>query len=126
MKVFGSIEPDRILAEDEFFIVANDKFPVSPGHSLIIVKRIVSRLYQLTAEEKSRLFPWVEWCIGHLEKTLIPKPDAFNVGLNDGPAAGQTIAQLHVHIIPRYVGDIPDPRGGVRWIVPAKARYWTT
>lgn len=53
-----------------------------------------------------------------------PEPDAFNLGLNDGPAAGQTVSQLHFHVIPRYHGDVPDPRGGVRWVIPHKAKYW--
>jgi diadenosine tetraphosphate (Ap4A) HIT family hydrolase len=53
------------------------------------------------------------------------KPDAFNVGINDGAAAGQTVAHAHIHVIPRRKGDVPDPRGGVRWVVPGKADYWT-
>ncbi len=57
---------------------------------------------------------------------LDPKPDAFNLGLNDGPAAGQTMPQLHFHVIPRYTGDVPDPRGGIRHIIPSKAAYWST
>ena len=60
----------------------------------------------------------------HLTSQLTPKPDAFNLGLNDGPAAGQTMPQLHFHVIPRYTGDVPDPRGGIRHIIPSKARYW--
>jgi diadenosine tetraphosphate (Ap4A) HIT family hydrolase len=52
-------------------------------------------------------------------------PDAFNIGLNDGPAAGQTVDHVHVHVIPRYAGDVPDPRGGVRWVIPGKADYWS-
>ena len=60
----------------------------------------------------------------HLTSQLDPKPDAFNLGLNDGLAAGQTMPQLHFHVIPRYTGDVPDPRGGIRHIIPSKARYW--
>lgn len=75
----------------------------------------------MTSEEKLRLLQWVEWCVGHLE-TLTPKPDGFNIGLNHGPAAGQTVGQLHV--MPKYVGDVPDPRGGVRFVIPGKAKYW--
>jgi len=121
---FGTIERDRILAEDSLFIVARDKYPVSAGHSLVIVRRVVARFQELTADEKARLMTWVDWCIAHLLRTLEPKPDGFNVGLNDGPAAGQTVLQVHVHIIPRYQGDVADPRGGVRWVVPDNARYW--
>lgn len=52
------------------------------------------------------------------------QPDGWNVGINDGPAAGQTVPHLHIHLIPRYAGDLPDPRGGVRWVLPEKAKYW--
>jgi diadenosine tetraphosphate (Ap4A) HIT family hydrolase len=124
MKPFEAIEEERILAEDEMFIIARDKFPVSPGHTLIIVKRIVLRFCDLTSDEKLRLVQWIDWCISHLQSTLKPAPDAFNVGLNDGQAAGQTVGQLHMHVIPRYRGDVPDPRGGVRFVIPHKAKYW--
>lgn len=121
---FGPIEAERILAEDELFLVARDKYPVSPGHTLVIAKRPVARFELLTPDETKRLFHWVDWGLKHLQATIIPKPDGFNLGLNDGEAAGQTIPQLHFHIIPRYTGDVPDPRGGVRHVIPTKARYW--
>ena len=121
---FGTIEKHRIIAEDELFTIARDKYPVSPGHTLIIVKRIVTRFKELSWEEKARLIKWIDWCIDYLQSTLSPEPDGFNVGLNDGAAAGQTIAQLHFHIIPRYDGDVPDPRGGVRFVIPERGRYW--
>jgi diadenosine tetraphosphate (Ap4A) HIT family hydrolase len=124
MQGFGTMERERILAEDELFVVVRDKFPVSPGHALIIVKRLIPRFKDLDAEEKARLLAWIEWCIAHLEHSLEPRPDGFNVGLNDGPAAGQTVPQLHVHVIPRYHGDVADPRGGVRHVIPHKAKYW--
>lgn len=121
---FGSIKSDRVLSEDELFIVISDKYPVSPGHSLIVAKRAVSRFRELTFDERTQLTFWIEWSISHLEANLQPKPDGFNIGLNDGPAAGQTVGQLHVHIIPRYEGDVLDPRGGVRLVIPHKANYW--
>lgn len=124
MSGFGSIERERILAEDDSFTIARDKYPVSPGHTLIIAKRHVARFRELTGDEKLRLIHWIDWCIAHLQTALDPQPDGFNVGLNDGPSAGQTVAQLHAHVIPRYPGDVADPRGGVRWVVPTKARYW--
>lgn len=52
-------------------------------------------------------------------------PDGYNIGINDGPAAGQTVAHVHIHLIPRYRGDVLDPRGGVRWLFPDRADYWT-
>ena len=53
------------------------------------------------------------------------RPDGFNIGLNDGAATGQTIGHLHVHVIPRFKGDVADPRGGIRWVIPSKAAYWS-
>lgn len=122
---FGRIDPERIVAQDELFVVVRDKFPVSPGHTLIIARRPVARFQELNAVEKARLWSWVDWVQKHLTATLNPAPNAFNFGLNDGPAAGQTMAQLHFHVIPRFTGDVPDSRGGVRWVIPANARYWT-
>jgi diadenosine tetraphosphate (Ap4A) HIT family hydrolase len=78
----------------------------------------------MTGAEKARLLVWIDWTQEHLASELSPAPDAFNLGLNDGPAAGQTMPQLHFHVIPRYAGDVPDPRGGIRHIIPSKARYW--
>lgn len=124
MSGFGPIEKERILAEDELFVVARDKYPVSPGHTLVIIKRSVARFGLLTPDEKLRLWKWVDWGIDHLQRTLTPSPNGFNLGLNDGPAAGQTVPQLHFHIIPRYTDDVSDPRGGVRHVIPAKACYW--
>lgn len=68
-------------------------------------------MWKLVAEVRSRL-------------TDDLQPDGFNIGLNDGEAAGQTVMHAHIHVIPRWKGDVPDPRGGVRWIIPDKARYW--
>jgi len=124
LPAFGLVEAERVLAHDDLFAVVRDKYPISPGHTLIIARRAIARFQDLTALEKERLVFWVERAQQHLSATLAPAPDAFNLGLNDGPAAGQTMPQFHFHIIPRYSGDVPDPRGGVRWIIPAKARYW--
>lgn len=124
LPAFGEIEPARILATDDLFALVRDKFPISPGHTLIIARRPVARFQELNSDEKARLLHWIDWSRQHLATTLTPPPDAFNFGLNDGPAAGQTMPQLHFHIIPRYAGDVPDPRGGIRHLIPAKARYW--
>ena len=64
--------------------------------------------------------------VSHVRKELESEfhPDGFNIGVNDGEAAGQTLPHVHVHVIPRFSGDVPDPRGGIRWVVPDKAPYW--
>lgn len=124
LPAFGLIEPTRVLAADDLFAVVSDKYPVSPGHTLIIPRRPLTRFQELTAAEKSRLLEWVEWVQARLQQTLTPAPDAFNLGVNDGIAAGQTMPQFHLHVIPRHSGDVADPRGGVRWVIPAKAKYW--
>lgn len=124
LPAFGEIEPARLLAADDLFAIVSDKFPISPGHTLIIARRPAARFQELTSAEKARLLVWIDWTQQRLASHLTPTPDAFNLGINDGPAAGQTIAQLHFHVIPRYTGDVPDPRGGIRHIIPSKARYW--
>ena len=124
LPAFGKIDPERVVALDDIFAVVSDKFPVSPGHTLIIARRPVAHFPDLTAAEKARLLFWLDWTQQHLNSTLTPAPDAFNFGLNDGAAAGQTVPQFHFHVIPRYVGDIRDPRGGIRHIIPSKAHYW--
>lgn len=124
LPAFGMIDPGRLMGVDELFAVVRDNFPISPGHVLIIARRPVRRFQELAPAEKTRLLYWVDWAQTELAATLSPAPDAFNFGLNDGPAAGQTMPQFHFHVIPRYNGDVPDPRGGVRWTIPGKARYW--
>jgi diadenosine tetraphosphate (Ap4A) HIT family hydrolase len=89
---------------------------------LIVPKRHVASLFDLAEEEQDAIWRLVALVRAELMAQL--KPDGFNIGVNDGPAAGQTILHAHVHIIPRRKGDVADPRGGVRWIIPSKARYW--
>jgi diadenosine tetraphosphate (Ap4A) HIT family hydrolase len=124
LPVFGSVESERIIVRDKWFVVIRDKYPISDGHCLIIPRRAVGRFQELTPIEKTRLLHWIEWTQNYLVANLVPAPDAFNLGTNDGQAAGQTMEQFHFHIIPRYRGDVPDPRGGIRWVIPSKARYW--
>jgi len=120
LAAFGLIEPHRVLSQDDLFAVVQDKYPVSRGHTLVIPRRSVQRFGDLTTPEKARLLELVDWTLRHLKATLSPAPDGFNLGINDGPAAGQTMPQFHFHIIPRYVGDVADPRGGVRWVIACK------
>lgn len=121
---FGEIGGAGLLACDELFVVVKDNNPVSPGHTLIIARRSVARFRELTATEMARLVAWIAWTEEHLISGLSPSPDAFNLGVNDGRSAGQTIEQFHFHIIPRYAGDVPDPRGGIRHVIPKRARCW--
>ena len=99
-----------------------DGFPVTPGHSLIIPRRHITSFFEATKEEQAALFD----LLGEMRQRLLAErnPDGFNIGINDGAAAGQTVMHLHMHLIPRYAGDTEDPRGGVRWIMPVKAPYW--
>lgn len=124
LPAFGVIERERLLAQDELFAVVRDKFPVTPGHTLIIPKRAAKRFRDLTEVEQSRLLRWARWTQDHLTTKQQPPPEDFNLGVNDGPTAGQTIPQFHFHVIPRCSGDVAEPRGGVRWVIPDKAKYW--
>jgi diadenosine tetraphosphate (Ap4A) HIT family hydrolase len=124
LPAFGMIESERVLAVDDLFAVVSDKFPVSPGHTLIIPRRALTRFQELNASERIRLLEWVDWAEELLLAKLSPSPDAFNLGVNDGKAAGQTMPQFHFHVIPRHNGDVSDPRGGIRWVIPGRAKYW--
>ena len=107
LTAFGEIERSRLLAVDDLFAVVSDKLPVSPGHTLIIARRPVARFQDLTSAEKGRLLVWVDWTQQHLASHLTPTPDAFNLGLNDGPAAGQTMPQLIANTLEKRP---PSPR----------------
>ncbi len=100
-----------------------DRFPVSPGHVLVITRRVVPTFFECSGEEQSALMDLVAEAKQLLDKRLDPKPDGYNVGFNCGSAAGQTVPHVHVHVIPRYSGDMPDPRGGVRHVIPEKGNY---
>jgi diadenosine tetraphosphate (Ap4A) HIT family hydrolase len=103
--------------------VVRDGFPVSPGHTLIIPKRHVGSFFEITDAERADVMSLLAKARSDLEREF--RPAAYNIGINDGAAAGQTVPHLHVHLIPRYEGDHDDPRGGVRWVIPSKAAYWT-
>lgn len=119
---FCHLEISRILISNQYGIAFRDGFPISPGHTLIIPKQHVASLFDLTTEERQLLWELVAAVRINLMEEF--HPDGFNVGLNDGQAAGQTVMHAHIHVIPRYKGDAPDPRGGVRWIIPGKSAYW--
>lgn len=120
---FCQLDAACIVFSDDVTLVIRDAFPVSPGHTLIIPRRHVGSFFELTPPERASMFELLTQAKAELDGTL--QPDGFNIGINDGAAAGQTVPHLHLHLIPRYRGDTPDPRGGVRWVLPAKAKYWT-
>ena len=119
---FCRIEISRILISNDCGMAFRDGFPISPGHTLIIPRQHVASFFDLTTEERQSLWELVATVRTNLIEEF--HPDGFNVGLNDGQAAGQTVMHAHIHVIPRYKGDASDPRGGVRWIISGKAAYW--
>jgi len=120
---FCQIEAHRIVAETPLTLTLRDGFPVSPGHTLIIPKRHFADLFDATDAESAEI--WQALRRAAAELTRERAPDGFNIGVNLGAAAGQTVMHLHWHLIPRYRGDQPDPRGGIRRIFPGRADYWT-
>jgi diadenosine tetraphosphate (Ap4A) HIT family hydrolase len=119
---FCSVHQDKIRAQDSLTFTVRDTLPVSPGHTLILPKRHIASIFEATKDEVAAL-----WEALRLSRSALLRefsPDGFNIGINDGLASGQTILHLHIHLIPRYKGDMPDPRGGIRWIFPDKAVYW--
>ena len=119
---FCTLPPARLLATRATAIAIRDAFPVSPGHTLIIPKRHVASFFDITDAERADLLALLSSARDDLDREF--QPSGYNIGINDGAAAGQTVPHLHIHLIPRYAGDQPDPRGGVRWVIPDKAAYW--
>ena len=120
---FCTLPPNRVLGRNDHAVWIRDGYPVSPGHSLVIPTRHVGSFFDITADERAAMLQLLDEA--RAAATGEFHPDGFNIGINDGPAAGQTVPHLHIHLIPRYAGDLPDPRGGVRWVIPAKADYWS-
>ena len=119
---FCSLPPDRAVLANDRAVAIRDGFPVSPGHTLIIPRRHVGSFFEVTDEERADLMQLLAQARQGLEQEF--HPAGYNIGINDGAAAGQTVPHLHIHLIPRYAGDRDDPRGGVRWVLPDKAAYW--
>jgi len=102
--------------------MVRDAYPVSPGHSLIIPKRHITSWFETSAAEREAIQDLLEKAKSSIESEH--NPDGYNIGINDGAAAGQTVPHLHLHLIPRQKNDVIDPRGGIRWVLPNKAKYW--
>jgi len=127
---FCKLDPASVVLSNDHAVAVLDGFPVTPGHSLIVTRRHIASLFEATREEQGAILD----LLAELRELLLcgtpaggsTPPDGFNIGINDGREAGQTVMHLHVHLIPRYAGDTEDPRGGVRWVMPVKAPYWKT
>lgn len=111
-----------ITANDTAFAIF-DNFPVTPGHVLVVTRRLVSNWFEATQAEQAAVMSLVNEVKSILDELLKPEPDGYNVGFNAGEAAGQTVPHLHIHVIPRYKGDVSDPRGGIRHVIPGKGNY---
>lgn len=121
--VFLSIPSSEWIASNEVAFAIFDGFPVSPGRALVITRRLVPTWFDATSAEQVGLMDLVKEVKARLDETLDPQPDGYNVGFNAGKAAGQTVPHVHIHVIPRYLGDMFDPRGGVRHVIPSKGNY---
>jgi diadenosine tetraphosphate (Ap4A) HIT family hydrolase len=121
---FCTLPANRIVLENFDGMVIDDGFPISPGHTLIIPRRHTGSFFDLSETERNSLLSLLEDAKRRLDKEF--RPDGYNIGINDGSSAGQTVPHLHIHLIPRFHGDRADPRGGVRWIIPEKADYWSS
>jgi len=119
---FCDLPKDRTIAQNELAFIIRDRYPVTPLHTLVIPKRHVSGWFDLGTSEMNACNDLLLWA-----KDAIREEDAsvagFNVGVNIGEAAGQTIFHCHIHLIPRRHGDVENPRGGVRGIIPGKGNY---
>ncbi len=120
---FFPVETERLIAQNESAIAFFDIFPVSPGHALVIPRKVVSSFFDLSPEMRADSWRLIDEARSVLVDRF--KPDGFNIGINEGLAAGQTVPHAHVHVIPRYRDDVEDPRGGIRWVIPEKVDYWS-
>jgi diadenosine tetraphosphate (Ap4A) HIT family hydrolase len=118
---FLDIPEDRVIYKDDYFFIIKDAFPVSPGHLLIISNEIRKDYFSLNIAEKERLIITIDIANKIIEKEY--SPDGYNIGMNCGESAGQTVFHFHCHVIPRYLGDMENPRGGVRHCINGKGYY---
>ncbi len=119
--IFCHLAPEQIIAENALCIAIRDGFPVSKGHTLIIPRRHVANYFDLTPEEIAAMQALMQKIKSQIDKDF--HPDGYNIGINVNAAAGQTIFHVHMHLIPRYTGDVDNPKGGVRGVIPSKQKY---
>lgn len=120
---FCNVDNVRELLGRSLALAMLDAFPVNPGHILVVPRRHIPSWFDATDAERTEMLTLLDE--SRIWVQLRHAPVAFNIGINDGAAAGQTIQHVHIHLIPRYTGDVLDPRGGVRWVLPERADYWS-
>lgn len=114
-------DPQGVSLDSELAFSARDTYGVSPGHTLVIPKRHVASFFELTPEEVADCMKLINEEKKNIDEQF--SPNGYNIGVNIGPAAGQSIFHVHIHIIPRYEGDVENPQGGVRHVIAKKAHY---
>lgn len=114
-------EKEKIIIENDLAFARPDEFAVSPGHTLFMTKRHVKDFFETTDEERNAIFELVDKVKEMLDEKY--SPTGYNIGMNCGVSAGQSVMHIHVHLIPRYDGDVKNPRGGVRGVIPKKQNY---
>ncbi|CAH1749484.1 HIT family protein [Thauera humireducens] len=120
---FCALPAERILLLVDEAMAIRDAFPVSQGYTLVFPCRHVGSFFKLTESERACVLQLLAQAKADLDLSFYP--NGFNIGIDDGDAVRLTFQHLHLQLIPRYRGDASDPRGGVRWVLPAKAKYWT-
>lgn len=113
---------EETIARNGLAVAIRDRYPASRGHVLIVPRRHEPDFLELSAKERSAVLSLLPAVVDWIGRKF--HPDGYNVGLNIGEAAGQTVPHAHLHVIPRYKGDVAEPRGGLRWILPERAAYW--
>jgi diadenosine tetraphosphate (Ap4A) HIT family hydrolase len=119
--VFLEIPHDQYLLQGEHFFVIRDRFPVSPGHCLIVSSEPRVDYFELSESERRELTEMIHQVRARIEQEH--SPNGYNIGMNCGKIAGQTVMHFHCHVIPRYVGDMKNPAGGIRHCVAGKGYY---
>jgi diadenosine tetraphosphate (Ap4A) HIT family hydrolase len=119
---FCSLPVARFVDNNTMAVAVHDAFPVAPGHTLVMPRRHVGSFFELQESEQLAMLTLLNRARARLEREFAP--DGYTIGINDGRAAGQTVPHVHLHLIPRHHADVPDPRGGVRWVIPENANYW--
>jgi len=120
--IFCNPKQEEILAENDDALIIEDSSPVSNGHCIIIPKRHIKTQFELNPEENQSILELIKEAKVIILKQGF-KPDGYNIGSNNGLAAGQSVFHLHIHIIPRYTGDSEQPKGGIRQVLPKTAQY---